>query len=273
MATHSQEWLTDLFGSQRPIIGVIHLPPLPGSSAYSGNFKAVMRRCLTDAEALEAGGVDGLIVENYGDAPFKADRVDPETVAAMSLLVSETVKHCSKPVGVNVLRNDAASALAVAALAGGRFIRVNVHTGAALTAEGLILGRSSETLRLRTLLKSDVKIFADVSVKHSFINIPRALRHATLEATERGKADALIVTGRRTGEPPALGEVKQAKKAAGETPVFVGSGLNPRNFKALLTHADGAIVGSYFKVGGSTTNPVDPERVKRFVEQVKADFG
>jgi membrane complex biogenesis BtpA family protein len=272
MATHSQEWLTDIFKSQKSIVGVIHLPPLPGSSTYDGDFKAVMRRCLTDAEALEAGGVDGIIVENYGDAPFKPGRADPETVAAMSLLASETVKHCSKPVGVNILRNDAASALAVATLAGGCFIRVNVHTGAALTAEGLILGRSPETLQLRTLLKSDVKIFADVSVKHSFLNIPRALRYATLEATERGKADALIVTGRRTREPPALGEVKQVKKAAGETPVFVGSGLTPRNL-ALLTHADGAIVGSHFKVGGITTNPVDPERVKRFVEQVKVDFG
>jgi membrane complex biogenesis BtpA family protein len=191
----------------------------------------------------------------------------------MSLLVSETVKPCSIPLGVNILRNDAVSALAVATLAGGRFIRVNVHTGAALTAEGLILGRSPETLRLRTLLKSDVKIFADVSVKHSLLNIPQGLRYATLEATERGKADALIVTGRRTGEPPALTEVKQVKKAAGETPIFVGSGLNSRNFKTLLTHADGAIVGSYFKVGGITTNPVDPERVKQFVEQVKADFG
>src|SRR5690606_2253475 len=157
-----------IWGDRRPvIIGMVHLLPLPGAPRWAGSLDEVRERALADARALEAGGVDGIIVENFGDAPFHPDAVPAETIAAMTALTTGVVRAVGLPVGVNVLRNDAAAALAVAAAAGARFIRVNVHTGAMLTDQGWITGRAHETLRLRARIAPTVAIAADVLVKHA----------------------------------------------------------------------------------------------------------
>src|SRR5262249_4211077 len=151
----------------RVIVGMVHLLPLPGAPRYGGDLEAVLRRAREDAEALVAGGVDGVMVENFGDAPFYPERVPPETVAAMTRAARAVVEVVSVPVGVNVLRNDAAAALAIAGVVGASFIRVNVHTGAMWSDQGLLQGRAHETLRQRRALGARVLILADVLVKHA----------------------------------------------------------------------------------------------------------
>jgi len=252
-----------VFPEKKPLIGVVHLAPLPGAPRYEGSVDAVLSRALADARALAEGGMDGLLVENFGDAPFFAERVPPETIAAMTRVTSAVVASTALPVGVNVLRNDAHAALAVAVASGARFVRVNVHAGAAWSDQGLLTGRAAETLRLRRHLSSDVAIFADVRVKHA---TPAGERSIVLEAEDlvkRGRADALIVTGHATGVTAELTELRALAEAP--APVFAGSGVDPANARAILACCDGVIVGTALKERGEVEAPVDPVRVRAFV--------
>src|SRR3972149_5579610 len=146
----------------RALIGMVHLGPLPGSPRWDGSMERVVEAALADATALVGGGMDALLVENFGDAPFSPGRVEPATVAAMTAVAAELRRALPQaPLGVNVLKNDARAALAVAAAVGARFIRVNVHAGAVLSDQGVIQSDAYATLRDRRLLGADVRIFAD----------------------------------------------------------------------------------------------------------------
>ncbi len=150
-----------------PIIAMLHVPALPGSPRNELDFDAIVDWVLRDADTLASSGVDALIVENFGDVPFYPRHVPRHTVAFMTAIGREVARGFRLPIGINVLRNDAESAIAVASAVPAEFIRVNVHTGARLTDQGLIEGMAHEALRHRKLLGSNVKIFADVNVKHS----------------------------------------------------------------------------------------------------------
>lgn len=258
--------LSNLFGTTKPIIGVVHLMPLPGSPRWSGDLRAVLDHAREDAKALVSGGASGIIVENYGDVPMRKGQVGPETVAAMTLAVEAVKETASLPLGINVLRNDAKSALAIAAICGAAFIRVNVHTGVMVTDEGIIEGRADETLRYRQALGCDVKIFADVLVKHAVPLGEQDHWHAARTAKERGLADALIVSGAMTGEEASVDDVRIVKSAVRDTPVLVGSGVDENNVTNLVAVADGAIVGTSLKREGQVFNPVDRQRVRRIVD-------
>jgi membrane complex biogenesis BtpA family protein len=257
--------LHDLFPQHPAIVGMVHLHPLPGAPRWAGSVEETLRRATLDARTLAEGGVDGVMVENFGDAPFYPERVPPETIAAMTLAARAVVEAVSVPVGVNVLRNDAASALAIAAVAGARFIRVNLHTGAMWSDQGLLQGRAHETLRRRRELDAAVCILADVLVKHAMPPAPAPIESVARDLIERGLADGLIVSGIGTGEPTEIEEVRRVKSVAGETPVWIGSGLTAESAPSLLAVADGAIVGTAMKEGGDVLAPVDAERVRALV--------
>jgi uncharacterized protein len=225
---------------------------------------------LRDAEALVTGGVDGMILENFGDVPFYPGRVPAHTVAFMTAIALEVRRGLDLPLGINVLRNDAESAIAIAFAAQAQFIRVNIHSGARVTDQGLIEGKAHETLRIRKLLGCDVKIFADADVKHSAPLGSRDLKDEVEELVGRACADAIIVTGRATGKQTPMADLKAAKEAAGGVPVFAGSGVDVSNVAEVLKAADGLIVGTAFKLNGITTQPVDVERVRRFVSAARS---
>lgn len=257
--------LADLFSNPRPLVGMVHLPPLPGSPRWGGTMRAVVEHALSDARALEAGGMDGVLVENYLDAPFFPDRVPPETVAAMAVVVAEVSGAVRLPVGVNVLRNDAAAALAVAVAAGARFIRVNVHTGAMITDQGWIEGRAHETLRMRERLGATVAILADVLVKHAVPPAGLDPAQAARDAWHRGLADALIVSGAETGAAADPGRLEALRAAVPEAPLWIGSGITPANAREMLPLADGAIVGTTLARDGVAGRGIDPDRVRALV--------
>lgn len=159
--------LNQIFKTPNPIIGVVHLLPLPTSPRWGGSLKAVIDRAEQEVTALASGGVDGVIIENFFDAPFTKNQVDPAVVSAMTLIIQRLRNLVSLPMGINVLRNDAQSAIAIATCVQAQFIRVNVLTGVMATDQGLIEGQAHQLLRYRRELGSDVKIFADVLVKHA----------------------------------------------------------------------------------------------------------
>ncbi|MCR4414077.1 MAG: BtpA/SgcQ family protein, partial [Thermoguttaceae bacterium] len=196
------------FSVPKPLVAVLHAAPLPGSPRYAGQFQPVIAAVLRDAEVLAEAGVDGLLLENFGDAPFFPGRVPAVTVAAMTALACEVRRRFDLPLGINVLRNDGQSALAIAAAAGARFVRVNVLCGARVTDQGVIVGIAHDLLRDRaTLGLARVRIFADVDVKHSAPLARRPIEEEADETLRRGGADGLLVTGTATGRAPEPGEV------------------------------------------------------------------
>lgn len=244
------------------LIGVVHLPALPGSPRSHLDLDSCIEVARRDVVALVDGGVDGVIVENFNDAPFFASSVPPITVAAMAVICRELRRDIPVEMGVNVLRNDAAAALSIAVASGATFVRINVHTGAMLTDQGLIEGQAAETLRLRRALGAEsVKIYADVLVKHAVALGPQRMADAVADAVERGLADAIIVTGTATGAAASPADVREAAGASG-APVYVGSGITAGNVTDYVPPAEGVIVGSWLKTHGIVANPVDIERVQ-----------
>jgi uncharacterized protein len=259
---------SDIFKLPKPLLACIHLLPLPGAPHYAGSMQEVYDRALTETEIFKRCGVDSLIVENFRDKPFYPGKVPAETVAALGAVTREIVRAVSLPVGVNALRNDGEAALAVATAAGAHFIRVNVHMGAVVSEQGIVQGRSHETLRLRSALRSGVLIFADVGVKHAAPLADRGLAAETKDLAERGLVDGVIVSGELTGAETKTEDVDTVR-ANTTLPLLIGSGATPENIHKVFEKVDGVIVGSYFKKEGKGDNFVEEERVKRFVGRLK----
>jgi membrane complex biogenesis BtpA family protein len=254
---------------RRPVIGMLHLLPLPGSARFGGSVQAIADTLLRDAEGLVTGGVHGLMLENYGDVPFYPSAVTPHVIAHMSVLASLLKGHFDRPLGINVLRNDSLGALAVAHAAGAAFIRVNILSGARVTDQGIIQGTAHDLLRQRRVLGAEnIKILADVDVKHSSPLAARAIEDEVDDTIHRGLADALIVSGAGTGKATDPEHARRVKAVAGEVPVLIGSGATAETVKALSAHCDGFIVGSTFKRDGIPTNPVEPGRVREFMRML-----
>jgi membrane complex biogenesis BtpA family protein len=231
----------------------------------------LLERAVADAHALAEGGCHALIIENYGDSPFFGERVPPETVAAMAVAVDALRRALpAVPLGVNVLRNDARAALALCASSGASFLRVNIHTGAAVTDQGILHGRAAETLRERARLAPGVAILADVHVKHATPLGDQPIGEAAREALDRGLADAVIVTGRATGEPPRRADLEAVREAIGPRTLLVGSGASEEEIEGWLEIADGAIVGSAFEQDGRAGQSVEIERVRRLARHFRA---
>jgi hypothetical protein len=261
--------LFQTFQTHNPVIGVVHLLPLPTSARWGGSLTTVIERAEQEATALAAGGVDGIIIENFFDAPFTKQQVDPAIVSAMTLIVDRIQNLVVAPVGINVLRNDARSALAIASCVGAKFIRVNVLTGVMATDQGLIEGNAHELMRYRRELDCEVAILADVLVKHARPLGTPNLTTAVTDTIERGLADGIILSGWATGSPPSQEDLELARNAAKNTPIFIGSGANEDNIGHLIQVADGVIVASSLKRHGKITETIDPIRVAAFIEAMR----
>lgn len=254
-----------LLATSKPFVGMIHLAPLAGSVGYARQgIGPILDLALRDLEALEKGGVNAVLVENFGDTPF-AKTAPVETVAMMTAVVTRLAEVARVPLGVNVLRNDGAAALAIAAATGAAFVRVNVFAGVAFTDQGVIEGEARELLRLRRDLGAEVEILADVHVKHA-AHLTR-LDQAAVDV-DRNQPDALIVTGMGTGFRATADDIEVVKRVSAR-PVFVGSGVTAET-AAEYRRADGFIVGTTLKQGGRVEAPVDVARVRAVAAAIAA---
>jgi uncharacterized protein len=267
--------LADLFGVDKPVIGMVHLLPLPGAPGYTGyGIDAIIDHARRDAEALLAGGVNGLMVENMWDLPYYVGAdVQVQAMTCQAVAARAIVEMAHVPVGINVVHNGGVVALAIAVAAGAAFMRVCILTGSRLWDTGeLDHGCAADLLRRRKELSAEqIKLFADVDKKHS-VPFPGLDLETHIEWTEFYRADALIVSGRMTGDAPPVDKVRRAKELA-TRPILLGSGTTAENIAEFLTYADGAIVGSSLKVDGIAENPVDVERVRRYMDAVKVARG
>lgn len=258
-----------LFRRRGALIGMIHLLPLPGAPRYRAEegVNAIIEQGLVEARMLEAAGFDGVMVENGGDIPFlPPDRIGHETVAAMAIAMKALHDELRIPVGVNCLANAVDASVAIAAAAGGAFVRANQWANAYVANEGILEGRAGEVTRYRHAIGADhVTVWADVKVKlgsHS-ITADRSLAEQARDA-EWFDADALIVTGSRLADPPLLDDVRVVRDAT-NLAIVVGSGVTADNVASLFTVADAAIVGSALKEGGVWWGAMSQQAVERIV--------
>lgn len=262
------------FKVDKPVIGMIHLLPLPGSPKYDSidySLDKTISKAVKEAKIYQECGVDGIQIENQWDRPFiKSDKIGFETVAAMSVVVNEVSKVLDIPYGVNVHMNGALPALAIAQATGARWIRVFEYISAYISYTGLTEGVAGELARYRSYLQANdrVDFYCDVNVKHGshFIVNDRHIKDLAYDAQEQG-ADSIIITGFQTGEAPSCEKVKEASSKT-DLPIFLGSGVNQENISELITVADGFIVGSYFKKDGKIENELDPQRIEKFMNKV-----
>jgi len=256
------------------LVGVIHLPPLPGSPRAALSMKDIVAGTVRDARALSDAGFSNIMIENFGDAPFFRGRAQAVTVSAMTACVMSARDAVPQAkLGVNVLRNDGESALEIAHVTGAAYIRVNVLAGARVTDQGIIQGESASLLRRRRELGADaVGIWADVDVKHSAPLAPYPLDQEVKDVTERALASAVLVTGEGTGRGVDTQKLARVKAAAGKTPVLVASGATLETLTALAEHSDGVIVGSALRADGKAGGPIDPSRAAAFAKAFAAAF-
>jgi membrane complex biogenesis BtpA family protein len=263
--------LDELFGVRKPIIGVVHLQALPGAPRYAGGaMREIYAAAVADARALAGGGIDGIIVENASDMPFRRpENIGPETVAALTAACLEIRAAVDTPIGITCVANGVIPALAVAKAVGARWVRANQWVNAYVANEGFLNGPAPEAMRYRAAIgATDVRIFADVHVKFGAhaITADRSIPEQATDA-EWFDADVLIASGTRTGSPTSPREVEEVRSGT-TLPVIVGSGLNPDQVPSLFAVADGAIVGQWLKHDGVWWNPVDPARVEQLFNAV-----
>ncbi|MBX3464626.1 MAG: BtpA/SgcQ family protein [Planctomycetes bacterium] len=248
-----------------PLLGVVHLPPLPGRPGHR-SMAHVLDRALADARQFAASGFDGVVVENFGDAPFHkgtaGDPVPPHTVAALAVVASRIQGDCGLAVGVNCLRNDGMAALGIAAATGAAWVRVNVLAGAYVTDQGLVEGEAARLAAYRQQLGLRIGLLADFLVKHATPLQPFDTVSGARDLRERSGADAMVLSGARTGEPVDVALFDTVRAAVGAFPIWLGSGLSTANAPVLWGRCDGAIVGTACKRDGRIDAPVDGDRAR-----------
>jgi len=255
---------SDGFPGPPPLIGVVHLLPLPGSPAPAA-LDAILARAVADATTWREGGADAVLIENFGDAPFHPARVPAVTVAALARVLAAVAARCPGPLGVNVLRNDAAAALALASVFDLAFFRVNVHAGVAVADQGLLHGQAHETVRERARLPGAPLILADVCVKHARPLVPRPLVEEAADLWHRAGADALLLTGPATGAAVPAGDLDAVRRALPDAPLLLASGVDPAAVAATRGVASGWIVGTWAQGPAGPGAAPDPARVRALV--------
>lgn len=266
--------LDKIFSVSKPIIGMIHLKPLPGSPNYDRtvyDMKKIIDFAVEEAKILESAGINGLQIENYWDEPFlKGEKIGYETCTAMTAAACAIAENVNIPIGINVHMNGGKAAMAVACAAGAKWVRVFEFVSAYVSYTGLTEGIGGELARYRSMLDAkEIQMLCDVNVKHGshYIVHDRSVNELAYDAQEQG-ADGIIITGFSTGIAPTKEKVVEAHKNI-KVPVLLGSGINEKNAKELLSVSEGAIVGSAFKTDGDMKKIVDYKKARKFMEEVE----
>jgi uncharacterized protein len=260
--------LKEIFGSHKPIVAMVHLPPLPGTPLYdaTGGMQKIIDDVAKDIETLQGGGVDAIMFGNEGDRPYvlKASLV---TLAAFACAVGELRRMIKVPFGVNYLWDPVAS-VALGVASGASFVR-EIFTGVYDSDMGLWAPDAAAALRLRAEAhRGDMKVMYNINAEFASPMGTRTIAQRAKSAVFASLADVVLVSGPMTGEPVEISNLKEAKHAVPNTPVFANTGVNIDNVETILSIGDGAIVGTHFKTDGNTWNAVDATRVKRFMHKV-----
>jgi membrane complex biogenesis BtpA family protein len=255
--------VTELFDTDRALIGMVHVAALPGTPLHSRPVSAIVEQAVEEARLLAEAGFDGILLENMHDRPYLRQEVGPEIISAMAAVVDGVRGSVSVPLGVQILAGANRQALAVALAGRAAFIRAENFTFAHVADEGLMAeADAARLMRYRRELGAEhIRVFADIKKKHASHALTADVDIAeTAQAAAFFGADALVVTGNATGRPASLADVR-AVGAAVELPLVIGSGVTPDHLAEWWPLADAFIVGSFIKRDGQWFRPPDPDRI------------
>lgn len=264
--------IDSVFGNAVPMIGMVHLAPLPGTPYYDagGGFEAILEKAILDAERLQEGGIDGIQIENQFDRPFlPPGSIGPETIAFVTAAAMEIGRAVSTPVGINIHLNGAEQAVAIARAVGAQWVRVFSMASAYISTSGYVEGSGPQLMRYRRNIDAEnIAVMSDFHVKHGSHAIihDRPIEEQAADAEEAG-ADAVIATGFKTGRAPDADDIRRVRELV-SAPILVGSGFSVKNADSLVPWIDGAIVGSSLKEDGDIWKPVDTSRVRQLMDAV-----
>lgn len=252
--------------SQKRLIGMIHLKALPTAPKNELSVEQIIDYALKDLESLQKAGVKEAIVENMFDIPYTTSP-NLEVLAAYTHIFTVLKMNSNIKLGVNIHSTSSVEEMIIATMCGADFIRAETFVEARMTDTGLLNPMAADLMRKKKELNSNVKIYADVNVKHSYPIINQNIEDVINSAIDAG-ANAIILTGLSTGKAPTVEDAKKFKKIVGDIPLLIGSGVNVDNIEGLLAYADGAIVGSSIKKNGVVSNPVCEQRTRKLIEKV-----
>ena len=259
-----------LFGRPKPVIAMMHLPPLPGRPLYDSHkgMNAIVEALRRDLDILQGSGIDGLLFCNEGDRPYPL-HTDRAPIAAMAAAIGELRPHIGLPYGVDLLW-DPMAALAVASAVRASFVR-EVFTGVYDSDMGLWQPDAAAALDYRRQLSSEhVRLFFNIEPEFARPIAQRSIGALARSVVVSSLADAILISGAMAGDEADLSHISEARAAVPNTPVLANTGVRIETVRATLAIADGVIVGIGLKHDGYTWNPVDPERVRRFMDEVRA---
>ena len=263
-------WLDEVFNVRKPVIAMLHLAALPGDPGYdsAGGIGVVLARAREELDALQSGGVDGVMVSNEFSLPYLT-KTEPITAITMARIIGELLPDLSVPYGVNVLWDGRAS-IDLAVATGAQFVR-EIFTGVYASDFGLWDTNVGEVARHRARVGgSDVKLLFNIVPESATYLAERDLESITKTTVFATLPDAICVSGATAGSPTDATALRRVKSAAGAVPVFVNTGVRADNVAAQLEIADGAIVGTYFKEDGVFENRAQRHRVEELVEAARA---
>lgn len=254
--------MTAFSGLDKPLVAMVHLPPLPGAANYDGRpVPDIAQHAAAEARQLADAGFDGVMLQNTHDRPARV-RARAGTIAAMSAIATTVRAAAGIDLGINVHKNDAEAALAIAVSSDAAFVRVKVLVGAVVGVEGVIEGASETALDTRRQYASGIEIWADLYELTSWSLAATSVENLADLATRFGMADRLIVTDRTVDE--SLGAAARVRSAS-SAPVLVGGRTSPETIRLALDGADGVIVGTSLRRSGRTDMPLDPDAITRFM--------
>ena len=251
------------------VYGVVHLQSLPGSPSNRISLDEIIDHAQEDVNNLIFGGVDGIIIENFGDTPFVKDDISKRTLASFTTVVENLSIERDIKVGINVLRNDGIAALSIAEATKSNFVRINVLNNTMFTDQGIIEGKSHEINQFKSTLNNLVEIYADVFVKHAVPPPGSKIENHTAELIHRAGADVVIVTGDGTGHEINMDDLERVRNIVPEGKLAIGSGVNSANVVAYQELADILIIGTSFKFDNNVSKKVDINRVEEIIRKVK----
>lgn len=240
----------------KAVIGMVHCLPLPGTAGFKNNLEQVKAQALADAITLEKAGFTAIMIENMGDAPY-GETLEVEQITALSAIAQMIKQAINLPLGIDCAFSDYQTALAIAKAVGATFVRIPVFVDTVIFSDGIIYPSARKALAYRKKINGEhIDILADIQVKHSYmLNADINLKESAKLAEANG-ADAIVVTGMKTGQAASLGDLKMIKELV-NIPVYVGSGVHQKNINEQLKVVDGLIVGSSIKPNKMIEKPVD----------------
>ncbi len=261
-------WVKELFGTEKPVIAMAHLPALPGTPRYDadGGVNHIVEWVRSDVELLVQGGVDAIMFCNEDDRPYVFE-AGIEQIAAMTRVVTELAPG-TIPFGVDFLW-DPMAAMAMAHATGASFVR-EVLTGLYESDMGLWSPNAGQVMRFRQRIGAqNVRVFYNVVPEFAASLGSRTIAQRARSAVVSCLADVILVSGPMAGSAPDIAYIEEVKAAIGDVPVLLNTGARAENITEYLRVADGVIVGSSLKTEGRTWNRVDPARLKTFMERVR----